>query len=329
MASLNDLRHILGQWMDLNTADLINGTAGDDTINIYGGNDYVHAQAGNDLIFDVRSYSGGNSGNDTVLGGDGNDMIVSSLDSTNVYSGDLGNDTINLIPNNHGVYVDLDLGIARDRSTLATSTLISIENATGSAWTDYLYGSAVANTLNGYNGDDLIRGQGGRDLLYGGRDQDVLFGGSEADSVHGEDGNDMLYGDSGNDQLFGGAGTDYLIGGTGKDYLAGGASADTFRFTALNQSGLTGGTADMISDFQHLVDKIDVRDIDANALAGGNQAFRFIGTAGFSAAGQVRYVFDAASQDTIVMFNTDNDAAAEMVIKIDPRVTLTSIDFVL
>lgn len=330
MANLNDLRyiHILGQLRDLNTADLINGTVGDDVINIYGGNDYVHAQAGNDLIFDVRSYTGGNSGNDTVLGGEGNDTIVSSLDSKNVYSGDLGNDTLILTPNNHGVYVDLDLGIARDRSTLATSQLISIENATGSAWNDYLYGDANANRLIGYNGDDLIRGQAGNDSLNGGRGRDVLFGGAGNDGVYGEDGGDMLYGDAGSDFLNGGLGDDFLNGGTGLDHMVGGAGFDDFVFKSLTDSG-NGVNADQILDFQHLVDDMDVSAIDANVFAGGNQAFRFIGGQAFNAAGQIRAVYNAAQNETVVLFNTDGDAAAEMTVKLDGHINVTSADFLL
>ena len=79
----------------------------------------------------------------------------------------------------------------------------------------------------------------------------------------------------------------------------------------------------------HLTDRIDVADIDARATQTGNQAFAFIGTANFSAAGQIRYYLDTQSQDTIVLFNTDNDSAAEMVLRIDPLTALSGTDFVL
>lgn len=329
MATLSDLRKILGQTFDFGTNDTITGTADADTINIYGGNDLVVAGAGNDYIFDVRSYNGGNSGNDWVLAGDGNDTVVSSLDSINDYEGGTGVDTLNCIPNTNGVFIDLAAGIARDRATLKTSAIGTFENATGSGQTDYLYGDAGANKLVGYNGDDLIRGQDGSDSLYGDRGQDVLFGGNHNDAVYGGEGNDMLYGDNGGDMLFGEAGTDYLIGGAGRDYLSGGAHADTFRFNALTDSGTTALTADMIADFAHLSDKIDIAALDARTTVAGNQAFTFIGSNNFSAAGQIRYVLDAGSQDTVVLFNTDNDAAAEMIIKIDPLVALSAGDFIL
>lgn len=330
MAFISDLRFLNGQWVDTLTPDYLFGTQTADTINVYAGDNAVSALGGNDTIFDVHAYNGGYSGRDFVSAGEGDDLIVSSLDGAgNTYDGDAGADTLNLIPNNNGVSVDLAAHTARDRSTGATSQVWTIENVVGTGMSDYLYGDANGNTLSGYNGDDLIRGQGGRDLLNGGRGQDVLFGGTEGDMINGDDGNDMLYGDAGNDILNGGAGDDYLIGGLGKDTLNGGAGRDTFEFRFLSESGVTTDTADVISDFQHLMDKIDVADIDARATQAGNQAFTFIGTNNFSAAGQIRYVVNGTTQDTYVLLNTDNDAAAEMVIKIDPVVGLSALDFIL
>lgn len=330
MAYLTDLRKILGISFDFGTSDLVTGTADSDTINIYGGDDQVIAGDGDDVIFDVGSYTGGLSGRDIVRGGFGNDLIVSSLDtSSNLYDGGAGIDTANFIPNSNGVVVDLAWGTATDRVTQAVSSLISIENVVGTAATDYIFGDGNANRLSGYNGDDLIRGQGGSDQLYGDRGRDVLFGGDQGDALYGGDDDDMLYGDAGNDSLFGDAGNDYVIGGAGNDWLVGGAGRDTFKFAALTDSGLTSTTVDTIGDFVHLTDRIDVADIDARATQTGNQAFAFIGTANFSAAGQIRYYLDAQSQDTIVLFNTDNDSAAEMVLRIDPLTALSGADFVL
>ena len=109
-----------------------------------------------------------------MSGGTGDDVIISSLDGAgNDYSGDAGVDTINLIPNDNGIFVDLDAGIARDRATLATSSVFTIENAVGTAMPDYLYGDELANRLSGYSGDDLLRGRGGNDDLAGDNGRDV------------------------------------------------------------------------------------------------------------------------------------------------------------
>ena len=43
-----------------------------------------------------------------------------------------------------------------------------IENATGSSFSDYLYGNEFTNILNGGGGDDIISGGGGGDILNGG-----------------------------------------------------------------------------------------------------------------------------------------------------------------
>lgn len=330
MAFISDLRFINGHWIDSTAPDYLFGTQTGDTINVYAGDNAVAALGGNDTIFDVHSYSGGYSGRDFVSGGEGNDLIVSSLDGAgNSYNGDGGADTLNLIPNGNGVFVDLAGHFAKDRATGATSEVWTIENAVGTSMNDYLYGDANGNTLNGYDGDDLIRGQGGRDLLIGGRGQDVLFGGTDGDMLKGDHGNDILYGEAGIDILDGGVGEDHLTGGLGKDTLTGGLNRDTFKFAALNESGLTAATADVIVDFQHLVDRCDVSEIDANAISGGNQAFRFIGGQSFNGAGQIRAVYDAGHNETFVLLNTDNDAAAEMAIKLYGHVALSAADFVL
>lgn len=330
MAIIDDLRNFGGFLIDTATPDFIAGTNDADIINIYAGDNSVAAIGGNDIIFDVRAYGGGYSGRDMIWGGLGDDVIVSSLDGAgNEYHGDGGVDTINLVPNGNGVLVDLTAGIARDRATLATSSLVTIENAVGTAMTDYLYGNAGANMLNGYDSDDLIDGRGGNDVLIGDRGRDVLFGGTGTDWVSGGDGTDMLYGEAGADTLGGGAAGDILVGGLARDTLLGGTGADRFKYGALNESGLSLATADKILDFAHLSDRIDVRDIDANAILAGNQAFAFRGQNAFTGAGQVRYVLDAAEQDVVVLFNTDNDAQAEMTIRIDTVFAMTASDFML
>ena len=54
--------------------------------------------------------------------------------------------------------------------------------------------------------------------------------------------------------------------------------------------------------------------MDANTKKSGDQNFSFIGTKAFTKAGQVRY--EKARNDTYVYLNTDNDKAAEAVIKL-------------
>lgn len=95
-------------------------------------------------------------------------------------------------------------------------------------------------------------------------------------------GQDILTGNDVDNRLDAGAGNDSLNGGKGDDWLTGGAGSDKFVFADL-------GGRDTITDFVSGTDKIDLAGIDANSGVAGDQAFTFIGNAGFSnVAGQLR-----------------------------------------
>jgi serralysin len=129
---------------------------------------------------------------------------------------------------------------------------------------DSLTGSPFADKLYGFGTDDVLRGRGGSDLLDGG------------------DGNDRLVGGTGNDVLKGSYGNDTLVGGAGKDKLEGGWDHDIFRFNTRFDS-VTGANRDVILDFVHGDDVIDLHIMDANVHAVGNQSFHFIGAKSFQA----------------------------------------------
>jgi len=164
---------------------------------------------------------------------------------------------------------------------------------------------------------------------------DLMTMSNQADQVRGFAGNDTILGQGGNDTLMGDAGNDLLTGGLGKDLLSGNSGADRFIFTATNQTGNTGATADRITDFTHGTDRIDLSAIDASTIGSGNNSFSFAGTAAFGtgSGGQIRFAqTDAAgtaNDFTLVYLDTDSDTAAEAVIRLDGLVTLTASDFVL
>ena len=118
----------------------------------------------------------------------------------------------------------------------------------------------------------------------------TLNGTTSANTLTGGTGDDTLNGLAGNDTLNGLAGNDTIIGGTGRDTMTGGDGADVFVFRATGESGVGATRRDIITDFQSGLDKIDLSAIDANIGAIGNNAFVWIGSAAFSAPGQVRYV---------------------------------------
>lgn len=150
--------------------------------------------------------------------------------------------------------------------------------------------------------------------------------GAGADVMDGGAGHDRLTGGSGTDQLNGNEGNDVLLGGLGADILGGGIGNDTFDYNAVSDSP-AGAGRDVIQDFRGSfyfeADRIDLRDIDANSLVAGNQAFSHIGFDAFTAAGQLRY----SSITGILQDNTDADAAPEFEIQLigSPVLTVNSV----
>lgn len=174
-----------------------------------------------------------------------------------------------------------------------------------------------------YSGNDTFNGSSGVDVLRAYAGNDTLNGNAGNDSLSGEAGNDTLKGGAGNDSLQGGAGNDVLYGGMGKDVLSGGAGADVFHFLSPAEAGL-GASQDRITDFVRGTDKINLSAIDAIVGAGtANDAFTFIGSAQFSAAGQVRFA------NGVLYGSTDADAAAEFSIALTGVTSLSATNILL
>jgi hypothetical protein len=147
-------------------------------VNQITGSDASEALAGtpyNDILID-------NGGNDTMSGGDGDDIFRASLfKEQNSYDGGSGFDVVdysygnyvsNLSPYGNGqggIWVDLNQSLAYrfrvGETSLATLTdaLISIEGVTGSAFNDVIYGNGQSNRLSGGKGSDQLYGGGGDD----------------------------------------------------------------------------------------------------------------------------------------------------------------------
>jgi Ca2+-binding RTX toxin-like protein len=172
---------------------------------------------------------------------------------------------------------------------------------------------------------------------------DTYIGGLARDIVNGDLGNDGLWGNGGADFIKGGDGADKFTGGPGRDWLWGwdgvvghsnDGDVDTFYYNALTDSGITAATRDVIVDFVRLSDKINLVNIDANALLAGNQAFSFDAVRGAAlATGQLGYKFEdfagTASDRTIIAVNTDGDSAAEFTIELTGFKYLSAADFFL
>ena len=166
--------------------------------------------------------------------------------------------------------------------------------------------------------NDWLVGQGENDILKGYGGNDTLKGGLDNDTLHGMGGDDVLDGSDGQDTLSGGLGRDTFYGGPG---------ADRFVWVGTEDTGLTTGTADLIDDFNlYEGDRIDLRSIDANVYAPGDQTFSFIGTAPFSGApGEINYFH--WSGDTIIQLQAGT--SMPVMICLDGIVTPEASWFVL
>lgn len=226
----------------------------------------------------------GKAGADKLFGLEGDDLLTGGA-GADALDGGAGVDAASYASATSGVTADL-ANASAGRGDAYGDTFVSIENLIGTSYADTLRGDARANEIWG--------GAGG----------------------------DKLYGQAGADTLRGEAGVDYLYGGAGADALYGGADGDVFVFQLASDS--TSAARDAIYDFTSGVDKIDLRNIDANTGAIYNQAFTFVGANGFSGrAGELNVVNGVASGDV------NGDKIADFQILIAGQPALSASDFYL
>ena len=209
---------------------------------------------------------------------------------------------------------------------------------TGTNGNDTKNGGAKADLIRLLGGNDRSYGYDGNDTMVGGWGDDTLYG---YDDIGGGYGNDTLDGGSGRDTLEGSYGDDVIDGGAGRDQLDGGSGADRFAFDE-GDSGVGSDVRDVIYRVDaNASDRIDLRAIDANTGAPGDQTFTFISNsaegASFTAAGQIRVVPldsngnprtdpDALVYDYLIQLNTGGslDPDIEILVTLwdsDPSAT--------
>jgi Ca2+-binding RTX toxin-like protein len=301
----------------------------------------------------------GSSAINVLTGGNGNDKLA-GLGGADTLDGGNGTDTVTYAASASGVTVDLTLGDGSGGDA-TNDTLISIENLTGSNFVDSLVGNASANVLDGGGSTDLMAGKAGNDIYIVDNAGDVviesagqgidevrasvsftLTGGAEVETLRTTNeagtttinltGNNIantIVGNNGNNAINGGGGADTLIGARGVDILTGGSGADRFVWRDANESGVDAATADTIVDFDPLAGElIDLSGIDADVFAAGNQAFTFIGAAGFSGTpGEVNFV--QVNGDTIIQLQTGQAVDVDMAIRIQGIITPDATMFLL
>jgi serralysin len=186
--------------------------------------------------------------------------------------------------------------------------------------------SARANVFNAFlhEGDP-------RSLIenaVGGAGSDVIVGNFGSNGLSGNGGGDRLVGLAGNDALWGGTGKDVLVGGWGRDAMTGGPSSDIFDFNHVEESGRTSSTRDVIHDFRRRTDDIDLRGIDSNTNAKGNNKFAFVGFGAFSdTPGELR--LKDVGRNLIVQADVNGDGRSDFELLVKNVPSLKASDFLL
>ncbi|MPS47694.1 calcium-binding protein [Methylobacillus sp.] len=156
------------------------------------------------------SYLIGNSQANRLTGGSGNDTLE-GIGGGDTLDGGSGTDTATYVHASAGVKASLGAtgldskaaaalaaagGISANTGTingLASDTLISIENLTGTQYNDVLVARNGGSTLRGGNGNDTLIGGTGNDYLDGGDGNDVIYATQGRDTVVAGAGNDTIH----------------------------------------------------------------------------------------------------------------------------------------
>jgi Ca2+-binding RTX toxin-like protein len=214
------------EWFGAHT---MNGGGGDDTIIGGAGNDMLGGQGGDDSVK-------GGDGDDWISGGGGDDYLVGGSGRDGL-TGSLGDDT-------------LDGGAGRDVLYTGRSGPSGHDVYDGGGGIDTLDASnAISGGLTVNLGLGTLRGgdeEGGSFTLI---DIEVFISGVHDDVIRGTAGV-QLHGGQGNDTLTS-VGGEVLSGGYGHDLLIGSAGVDRFQFEVASTY-----SADVVQQFTHGTDEI-------------------------------------------------------------------------
>ena len=196
------------QWNVVNgtpsSGQVINGTAGNDTLAGTAGNDTINGLGGNDLVL-----AGSSGGADVINGGAGSDSIEFASRATSA--------------------VVVDFGCRHDHGgSSGTISFTGIERVVASTFNDSLTGNAAGQILTGQAGADTLWGAGGNDTLWGGGGADTFIfretGSANADSVRDwASGSDKVALDNSPMSALGAMGN--FAAGDGRFWAAAGATA--------------------------------------------------------------------------------------------------------
>ncbi|CAH5260973.1 serralysin family metalloprotease [Serratia marcescens] len=184
--------------------------------------------------------------------------------------------------------------------------------------------------FSGYSQQQMINLNDGAFSSVGGGTQNVAIArGAIIENAIGGSGRDVIIGNDQDNLLAGNAGSDILYGGLGADHLWGGKDANNFTdyFVYLNAKESTVAAFDVIEDFEHGIDKIDLSGLRFNNSL---SELRFIdsGSAFSGQKGEIQLNFDAFNGTTDLLMNTQsNSYAADFKIHVVGQVEQSDILF--
>lgn len=246
--------------------------------------------AGDDLLV------ANSTGRDTLIGLDGDDVLVSGPGSTALFGG-RGDDIFVIRTSANRQYVmDYSPGDRIDLSGLpmlhSTAQLtatptdrgillsyfgaeIEIVSSTGrplslrDIWAGLSFGLPDRVMILGELAGERIVATGSGGLLEGTIGRDTLIGGSGADTIHGRDSSDRITGNGGHDVITGGSGNDTLLGNGGNDSLSGDGGANSLNGGGGHDTLVGGDEADDLNGW-----------VGADSLVGNGGDDRLSGGAG-------------------------------------------------